>query len=175
MKPNTTRVALALALSCCASLPSLAAPADAARQAEVARRGADVMPFDLGATTHIFTKSREGGIQRVVAKRRADAAQVKLVRAHLRDIESEFRKGDFSGPAHIHGNDMPGLAELKAARPGEIAIAYKDVPGGAQLTYRTANAKLVAALHAWFDAQLSDHGADAMAGHDHQHGGMHKP
>jgi hypothetical protein len=33
----------------------------------------------------------------------------------------------------------------------------------------------VAALHQWFDAQLSDHGADAMAGHmHHDHGVMSK-
>jgi hypothetical protein len=32
------------------------------------------------------------------------------------------------------------------------------------------------ALHIWFDAQVSDHGPDAMAGHEHmQHGGVHKP
>jgi hypothetical protein len=62
---------------------------------------------------------------------------------------------------------MPGLAALKAARPGQVAIEYRDVSGGAELRYRTADARLVAALHAWFDAQLSDHGADAMAGHHH--------
>lgn len=66
---------------------------------------------------------------------------------------------------------MPGLAQLKAAKPGEISIAYRDVKGGAELTYRTRKAELVSALHAWFDAQLSDHGADAMAGHLH-HGNM---
>jgi hypothetical protein len=40
-----------------------------------------------------------------------------------------------------------------------------------------------AALHQWFDAQLSDHGPDAMAGHlhmhehahDHDHDAMMKP
>ena len=46
---------------------------------------------------------------------------------------------------------------------------------GAELTYRTADPKLVAALHKWFNAQLSDHGADAMAGHQHHdHGAMIK-
>jgi hypothetical protein len=148
--------------------------ADAQRQADIARRGAGVMPFDLKATTHIFTKSAEGGTQRVVAKRANDAAQVKLVRRHLHEIQTEFRKGDFSGPSHIHGNEMPGLAELKTAKPSEIAIDYKDVSGGAELTFRTSDAKLVAALHQWFDAQLSDHGADAMAGHPHHETGMSK-
>ena len=156
--------------------PLVAHAADPQRQAEVAKLGADVMPFSLKATTHVFTKTAEGGIQRVVAKSVTDSTQVRLVREHLHDIQNRFLKGDFSGPSHIHGNEMPGLANLKAARLGQVAIDYKDVDGGAELSYRTANAKLVAALHAWFDAQLSDHGADAMAGHQHhQHGEMKQP
>ena len=142
--------------------------ADAQRQAGVAERGKDVMPFSLPATTHIFTKTAEGGVQQVVAKKRNDAAQVKLVREHLRSIRAQFLTGDFSGPSHIHGAAMPGLAELRAAQPGQIEISYQEVSAGAALTYKTANATLVAALHQWFDAQLADHGKDAEAGHgDH--------
>ncbi|WP_034292201.1 hypothetical protein [Herbaspirillum sp. RV1423] len=143
------------------------------RQAAVAERGKDVMPFNLAATTHIFAKTAEGGVQQVVVKKPADTAQVNLVRGHLRDIREQFLKGDFSGPSTIHGQDMPGLADLNAAKPGQIAIDYKDIKGGGQLTYRSADAILVAALHQWFDAQLSDHGKDAMAGHA-GHGGMPK-
>lgn len=133
------------------------------------------MPFSLKATTHVFTKTTEGGVQRVVAKRAADKQRVKLVRAHLREIQAQFLKGDFSGPSHIHGDQMPGLAQLKAAKPDKIAIDYRDVDGGAELTYRTPDAKLVSALHTWFDAQLSDHGAGAMAGHEHRHEHGAKP
>lgn len=146
------------------------AAADARRQAEVSQRGADVMPFSLKATTHVFSKTADGGVQRVIAKDGANVEQVKLIRLHLHDIQAQFLKGDFSGPTHIHGQEMPGLAGLKAAKPGQIAIGYRDVDGGAELTYRTADASLVTALHNWFDAQLSDHGSDAMAGHDHMHG-----
>jgi hypothetical protein len=161
-------LALALAVTLAAGVAA-AQPTDATRQADVARRGADVMPFSLAATQHVFTKTSDGGTQRVVARKASDRTQVKLVRQHLHDIEAQFRRGDFTGPAHIHGDDMPGLAELKSAQPGEIAIRYRDVPGGAELAYRTANPALVTALHAWFDAQLSDHGQDAMAGHEHMH------
>lgn len=141
--------------------------ADAQRQAEVSGRGKDVMPFSLAATTHIFTKTAEGGKQQVVAKKSNDVAQVELARAHLKEIREEFLREDFSGPSHIHGQDMPGLADLKAAKPGQIAIDYKDVKGGGQLTYKTKDVSLAAALHKWFDAQLSDHGKDAMEGHAH--------
>jgi hypothetical protein len=59
------------------------------------------------------------------------------------------------------------LAALKEAKPGQMDIAYKDVKGGAELRYKTPDTELVAALHQWFDAQLSDHGKDAMEGHAH--------
>lgn len=152
--------------------PSVVQAGDAERQAEVARRGAEVMPFSLAATTHVFTATSEGGMQRVVAKSPTDTRQVDLVRMHLRALQAQFLRRDYSGPSQIHGADMPGLAELRSARVGQVAIDYKDVEGGAELTYRTADPKLVEALHAWFDAQLHDHGADAMAGHMQQHDGM---
>ena len=144
------------------------------RQAEVAQRGKDVMPFSLAATTHIFTKTAQGGVQQVVVKDASDAEQVQLTRLHLREIREQFLKGDFSGPTRIHGQHMPGLAELKAAGSGQIGIAYADLKDGAELRYTTASPALVTALHRWFDAQLADHGKDAMAGHA-GHEGMKKP
>ena len=162
---------LSAALLVLMAAPFAALAGDTPRQVDVARRGAEVMPFSLKATTHVFTATSDGGTQRVVAKSAGDTKQVDLVRAHLHDLQAQFLKGDFSGPSHIHGADMPGLAELKASKLGQVAIDYKDVEGGAELTYRTADPKLVEALHAWFDAQLHDHGADAMAGHMHHHDG----
>lgn len=144
------------------------------RQADVAQRGKDVMPFSLAATTHIFSKTAQGGVQQVVVKDASDAEQVRLTRLHLREIREQFLKGDFSGPIRIHGQDMPGLAELKAAGSGQISIAYADLKDGAELRYTTASPALVTALHRWFDAQLADHGKDAMAGHV-GHGSMRKP
>ena len=61
-------------------------------------------------------------MQRVVAKKESDATQTRLASEHLRDIEGEFNRGDFSAPSHIYGAGMPGLAQLKTARLGDIAI-----------------------------------------------------
>jgi hypothetical protein len=137
------------------------------RQAEVAARGAEVMPFDLQATSHVFTKTRSGGLQQVRVKNPKDAAQMRLVRMHLRDIATRFRNGDFSAPTAIHGAAMPGLAELKRAQPGAVSVQYRDLRDGAQIRYTTSDPALVRALHQWFDAQLADHGADAQEGHTH--------
>jgi hypothetical protein len=135
---------------------------DGSRQAEVAARGAEVMPFDLDRTTHVFTATPDGGVQTVVADE-PDETQVSLVRAHLREEADRFARGDFGDPARIHGEDMPGLAELRAGHH-EISVAYDEVGGGARLTYRTDDAALVDALHRWFDAQVADHGDHAEHG-----------
>ena len=148
--------------------------ASADRQADVSARGAHVMPFSLAATEHVFTRNASGGTQQVVARNAGDAQQAALVRQHLREIREQFLKGDFSSPSHIHGANMPGLAKLKTAQPGQLAIAYRDIPAGAELSYTTAEVNLAAALHQWFDAQLADHGPDARGGRAH-HEGMGKP
>ncbi|MFX1766637.1 aspartate carbamoyltransferase [Paraburkholderia sp. A1RI-2L] len=154
-----------LAASVAAAVACSSAVADAtARQKDVAERGHDVMPFSLTATTHIFTKTADGGIQQVVTTRN-DPGQATLIRQHLAMIAQQFAVGDFEGPEHIHGEDMPGLATLRAAKPGELTITYRDLPKGGEIAYRSAQPALVIALHQWFDAQLSDHGHDAMAGH----------
>ena len=122
------------------------------------------MPFDLERTTHHFEARPWGGVQTVVADE-PDAEQIELVRAHLREEAARFARGDFDDPMAIHGQEMPGLAELRAgAEAGRVAIGYADVPAGGRLTYRADGRVLVTALHAWFDAQLMDHGAHAEAG-----------
>src|SRR5665647_503568 len=97
-----TRYLVHIALLALLASPFASHAADPQRQAEVANRGAEVMPFSLKATTHIFTKTADGGTQRVVAKRATDSKQVRLVREHLHEIQVQFQKGDFSGPSHIH-------------------------------------------------------------------------
>ena len=150
--------------------PSSAVAAETQRQAGVSARGAQVMPFELSATTHVFTKTAVGALQKVVVKDPRDAAQIQLIRRHLSDIAQRFARGDFSGPTEIHGEHMPGLADLKKAKPGEISVHYHDLVNGGQIVYSTHKANLIAALHEWIDAQLSDHGADAHEGHEHRHG-----
>ncbi|QFU91711.1 aspartate carbamoyltransferase [Amycolatopsis sp. YIM 10] len=142
----------------CAADPST--PAPSGRQAEVAERGASVMPFDLERTTHQFTKTDTGGVQTVVADDPRDAAQITLIQQHLTAEVDRFRRGDFTDPARIHGNEMPGLEALRA-HGGRITIDYANTPDGARATYTAADADLRNALHTWFDAQVGDHGTHA--------------
>lgn len=133
------------------------------RQDEVALKGATVMPFDLARTTHFFDDTPGGGIETITANDTKDTRQIALIRSHLAEEAKRFRRGDFSDPAKIHGQDMPGLDAL--ARAGDkLQVKYRKSPGGASLSYASADAAVIAGVHAWFAAQRSDHAA-----HSHMH------
>ena len=162
--PITT---LLLAMSTCLTVIVLCGTASgtegsstAARQAEVATRGAKVMPFDLEQTMHHFQSLKDGGLQTVTAKDPGNQEQIALIQAHLKEETEKFQRGDFSDPAKIHSENMPGLAELKAAA-GQIDIQYLPLPDGAQIRYTTKDPALVMAVHHWFMAQRADHGSHA--------------
>lgn len=146
---------LAVVLAACGSTDDLAG-----RQALVAEAGAEVMPFDLDQTTHVFTDTATGGRQDVVADDPSDIANIEQIRLHLAEEAAKFRRGDFTDPEAIHGSAMPGLATLKV-RFAEIVVDLVDTDVGAAITYTTEDAGLVDAIHTWFEAQTSDHGNHA--------------
>lgn len=130
------------------------------RQQQVAERGQEVMPFDLDTTTHAFAPSADGGTQTVTSDDPDDTQQIDAIRDHLRKEAAAFERGEFDDPLTVHGPDMPGVAQLSAGA-ARIDVIYDGVAAGARLTYATSDPKLIEALHAWFDAQTSDHGDHA--------------
>lgn len=134
------------------------------RQDEIAERGAAVMPFDLDKTHHTFEQNDRGGVEAVRALDSKDTRQIDLIRSHLQLETTKFATGDFSDPTAIHGMAMPGVAALSAgAKAGRLTIGYAELPDGASITYASDDPVLVAAIHDWFNAQVSDHGAHASA------------
>jgi hypothetical protein len=145
-----------------AGVPALAdaSSSASAHKAMVDDRSEHVMPFDLNRTMHIFRPSSDGGVQ-TVRVHDGDPKQIALVRSHLRKEALAFARGDFADPAEIHGKTMPGLAQLRAGAH-KIVVTYAPTSNGASIRYKTADPTLIAAVHRWFAAQISDHGAHAM-------------
>jgi hypothetical protein len=133
-----------------------------ARQEEVAERGSEVMPFDLERTTHLFEKTAYGGLQQVLSDD-GDREQIVLIQAHLQEEGLRFQEGDFDDPAQIHGDEMPGLAVLRAEYR-QVEVVYTPLPDGAQIVYTAETPEVIAAIYAWFEAQLADHGDHATDG-----------
>ncbi|GAA3390429.1 hypothetical protein GCM10020369_44340 [Cryptosporangium minutisporangium] len=156
----STAVGVGLLAGGCTSDSTKPEPSASTRQGEIAERGASVMPFDLDRTTHRFVKTGSGGVQTVVSDDPQDATRVRLVRQHLQEETARFRRGDFDDPGRIHGTEMPGLQALRE-HGGRIVLAYAPTADGGRITYTTSDPELREALHAWFDAQVSDHGQHA--------------
>jgi hypothetical protein len=155
-------MAIAAGTLLCAAVAFAAEP-NISRKDEVALKGATVMPFDLMRTTHFFDDTPGGGIETVTANDKKDARQIALIRSHLAEEAKRFGRGDFSDPAKIHGQDMPGFDALTRAGD-KLQVKYRQLPAGARLTYASADAATIAGVHAWFAAQRSDHAA-----HSHMH------
>ena len=132
------------------------------RQEHVHHMSHDVMPFDLAKTTHIFRMTDSGGVERVIVKDAGDKEQVALIQKHLEHEAEAFQRGDYSDPISLHGEDMPGLKELQTEAE-QVSVRYMALPNGAEITFETADLHLLTAIHRWFGAQLSEHGADATA------------
>ncbi|HEX5275100.1 MAG TPA: hypothetical protein VFW34_07480 [Candidatus Rubrimentiphilum sp.] len=150
------KVLIALLLAAISVSPALAQT----RQQTIRERSTHVMPFSMDATMHQFEPTKTGGFMAVTVHD-GDARQVALVRSHLQKEAAAFARGDFGDPAYIHGKNMPGLASLSAGAK-RISVHYAPLSDGATITFRTSDAGLIAALHRWFAAQVSDHGHDAM-------------
>lgn len=122
--------------------------------------GSGVMPFDLSRSLHVFSPSPNGGTQLVLSLD-ADATQIDLIQKHLSMEAAAFTRGDFSDPASIHGEAMPGLAVLRSSA-GRIQVRFEPMPQGARLQFETSESALATAVHQWFEAQVRDHGTDAV-------------
>jgi hypothetical protein len=139
-----------------------ATPEYRTKQEDVHKMGHEVMPFDLSKTIHIFKMTDSGGVQRVIVRDGVKMDQVQLIQQHLQEEASAFQRGDYSDPASLHGVNMPGLKELQAGAL-QIKVTYSALPDGAEITFEIADLHLLTAIHRWFGAQLSEHGADAMS------------
>ncbi|WP_432695887.1 hypothetical protein ACQUQP_15280 [Marinobacterium sp. YM272] len=159
-KLNPTPLGLAAALLL--SLAHSAALAEPTQQQHVHQMAHQVMPFELGASIHLFKMTETGGRQRVVLREGQDPEQIALIQRHLKHEAMRFQQGDFGDPARLHGEMMPGLQALQKGAK-QIRIHYSPLPNGAEITFETDDIHLLTAIHRWFGAQLSEHGADAKA------------
>ncbi|MDO9106895.1 MAG: aspartate carbamoyltransferase [Methylovulum sp.] len=136
---------------------------------DVHQRTQQVLPFDMNQTLQTFSKTVHGGVQHVVVKPAANIREIKRIQAYLLKLANDFRKGDFSDTERIHGANMPGLAQLKAAKTDDIKFEYSALEKGGQIHLTTEYPLLVQALHEWFDAQANEHGNDAIQEHIQHH------
>lgn len=150
---SATVIAMFMAMPLAAQMPP---------QKHVHQMSHSVMPFDISKTVHIFKMTDFGGVERVVSRDPKATDQIALIQQHLKHETAQFQGGDYSDPARLHGETMPGLKELRDGA-SRLKVKYAALPDGAEITFESSDFHLVTAVHRWFGAQLSEHGSDARA------------
>jgi hypothetical protein len=128
--------------------------------AAMQERGRRAMGVDQYTSTHHFDALPDGG--RIELQRDTDdSAGIAQIRAHMRDIAEAFRKGDFSTPALVHLQEVPGTKAMAQHR-ASITYEPRDLPRGAELWIRTSDPEARRAIHAFMAFQRGEHHASGM-------------
>jgi hypothetical protein len=127
-----------------------------AKDAALAKRGADAMGFDQETTTHHFILAADGGSIEVTVKSASDAANLSAIRTHLNEIAGQFAAGDFQKPLATHGETPDGVAGMSARR-SSIAYAFEELPTGGRVRIRTKDAGALDAVHKFLQYQIREH------------------
>jgi hypothetical protein len=127
------------------------------------QRGKAVMGVDQYASAHVFEDLPDGG--RIVLDRddSTDKAGIIAIRLHMREVGTDFLRGDFTKPFAVHDTIVPGTAAMASLRD-RIAFEVRDRPRGAEVRIVTTDRMAIAAVHQFLAFQRRDHRA---AGHEH--------
>lgn len=121
------------------------------------QRGKMAMGVDQTTSTHTFDARPDGGRIELLRDEN-DSLGIAQIRAHLRLIQHAFQAGDFSTPAFVHMQTMPGTA-MMAKKRDVIAYSYHDLPRGGEVVMQTKDAEALAAIHEFMGAQRMGHHA----------------
>jgi hypothetical protein len=127
-----------------------------AKDAALAKRGAEVMGFDQEATNHHFILAADGGAIEVTAKSASDTASLNAIRTHLKEIAGQFAAGDFEKPLMTHAETPDGVAGM-TARKNAIAYEFESLPAGGRVRIRTKDAAALDAVHKFLQYQIREH------------------
>lgn len=154
---DTARLSLALGLS-------LVIACGRSKEADdfsaMQTRGEHVMGVNQYSSTHVFEDLPDGG--RIVLERAdsADTADIEKIRAHMREIATAFRAGDFAKPFEVHAQTVPGTAVMSEKR-SVIRYEASELPRGGEVRIKTSDARAVAAIHEFLTFQRGAHHAGA--------------
>jgi hypothetical protein len=126
------------------------------KDAALKARGAGAMGFDQDAATHRFRLTAEGGAIEVAVHDGADRANRDAIRAHLKQIASEFAAGVFDKPVATHAELPPGAAAMQRLR-SSITYRYEELPGGGRVRIVATSADALDAIHAFLRYQIIEH------------------
>lgn len=123
--------------------------------AAMQHRGKMAMGVDQYTSIHHFDDLADGG--RIELQRDVDdSVGTRAIREHLNGIVRAFSSGDFSTPAFVHMQHVPGTTTM-AARRSAIRYAFTPLPRGGAVRITTTDPAAVKAVHEFLAFQRGEH------------------
>jgi hypothetical protein len=114
------------------------------------------MPFDQEHATHHFRLTAAGGVISVTVDDPVDAANLSMIRMHLKQIAIDFARGNFDAPFATHGEVPDGAEQMRTLRK-DIRYRYVETPLGGEVRVSSSNPTAVEAVHAFLRYQIREH------------------
>ncbi|HJW95141.1 MAG TPA: hypothetical protein VJ901_16110 [Thermoanaerobaculia bacterium] len=111
----------------------------------------DTFGMSHETSQHSFRLFADGG----AIELRGDAAAA--IQKHMREVTSDFSRGDFAKPLFVHGVMPDGAAHMKELGDA-IAYKFEELPEGGRIRITTTNADALKAVHEFLRFQIKDHG-----------------
>jgi hypothetical protein len=126
------------------------------KDAELKARGETAMGFDQSATTHHFRLTANGGAIDVSVNDAKDEVTRTAIRAHLKEIATQFSAGNFGKPVATHAETPPGVDIMRQLR-ADITYSFEESATGGRVRISTGNPTALAAVHDFLRYQIGEH------------------
>ncbi len=119
-------------------------------------RGDVAMGFNQTMIHHHFMSTATGGEIMIMSANMSDIQTINEIKNHVKDIQYEFSKGNFTKPFYIHDQIVPGTGVM-TAKKNLINYSIKDIDGGSILILTTNDTELLNAIQQFMNFQSSQH------------------
>lgn len=125
-------------------------------QTAMLKRGDVEMGFNQSLIHHHFMATTSGGEIMILSTNMSDTTTIREIRSHVREIQYDFSKGNFTKPFYIHAQVVPGT-DVMAAKKDLIQYSVKDIDGGSALILTANDTDLLNAIRQFMNFQSSQH------------------
>ena len=120
------------------------------------QRGNIAMGFDQNKIRHNFIPTASGGEIVITSLNGNDTTTINQIREHIKDIQNDFSKGNFTKPVFIHAQQVPGT-KLMTGKKDLIKYSVRQMNNGSALLLTTNDQQLIGAIHQFIAFQTGQH------------------
>ena len=116
----------------------------------------DTFGMSHDTTQHSFRLLADGGAIELRTTN-DDPKTAGMIQKHMREVTSDFSRGDFEKPLFVHDVMPDGAARMKQLGDA-ITYRFENLKEGGRIRITTKNAEALEAVHEFLRFQIKDHG-----------------